>query len=80
MLCGYGIFELPAEKPFDPEVEKKIDIGFPQLSTGSKSEMRKERMSYVKTQRQSSDLEKQARTQTRNLRPQCIVQLFLTSH
>lgn len=54
-----------AEKNVDPEVEKKVDIGFPQLSTGSKSDKRKERISYVKSQRQSSDLEKQARNQTR---------------
>lgn len=55
------------EKNNDPELDKKIDIGFPQLSAGGKSDQRKERMSYVKSQRQSADLEKEARKQTRKL-------------
>lgn len=57
-------------------MEKKIDIGFPQLSFGSKSEIRKERMSYVKSQRQSVDLEKQARNQTRNLAVHILLSLI----
>lgn len=59
-------YRLSDEKNVDPEVDKKIDIGFPALSAGGKVDKRKDRMSYVKSQRQSADLEKQARMQTRN--------------
>lgn len=67
---------LSDERNVDPEVDKKVDIGFPWLDAVSKSDKRKDRMSYIKTQRQSTDLEKQARMQTRNLIIQ-IVQCFI---
>lgn len=65
-LCFTNRYRLTDERNVDPEVDQKVDIGFPQVSSGSKSEQRKERLTYVKSQRQSSDLEKQARKQTRN--------------
>lgn len=55
---------LSGEKDVDPQIEETIDIGFPQPFTGRSSDKRKERMAYVKAQRQNSDLEKLARTQT----------------
>ncbi|KAG4074379.1 hypothetical protein HA402_008788 [Bradysia odoriphaga] len=55
---------LSDEKDVDPEIEEMIDIGFPQPFTGSKADKRKEQMAYIKSQRQSSELEKLARTQT----------------
>lgn len=61
---------LSGEKDVDPEIEETIDIGFPQPFTGRSSDKRKERMAYVKSQRQNSELEKLARTQTRKLEPQ----------
>lgn len=49
---------------YDPVLEEKVDIGFPPLNTGKNQ---KERRSYVKSQNQSSDLEKLSRMQKRNL-------------
>lgn len=65
-LCLSERFHFIDEKNVDPEIEKIVDIGFPHVRTESKSLERKERMALIKSQRQMSDLEKQARNQTRN--------------
>lgn len=68
LLCDVNN-RLPAEKDVDPEIEEQVDIGFPQPKTGSKADQRKERITLMKEQRKAADLEKLARTQTRNLKP-----------
>lgn len=65
MVMFYEQNCLLAERIVDPEVEKKVDIGFPQLTFTSKSEKRKERVAHVKLQRNSTELEQRARKQTR---------------
>lgn len=46
----------------DPDIVKKINIGFP-LPRPSRSEQLKERLAHVKAQRSSTALEKAARSQ-----------------
>ncbi|XP_055610590.1 39S ribosomal protein L38, mitochondrial [Uranotaenia lowii] len=51
---------LAEERIVDPEISRKINIGFPHLKP-SRSDQLKERLAHLKTQRTNPELEKQAR-------------------
>lgn len=54
------------ENAVDPEITRKIDIGFPQLRP-SRAQQVKERLGHMKAQRSNPLLEKEARAQNRKL-------------
>lgn len=64
MFCYWIIPFSADENAVDPEIARKIDIGFPQLRP-SRTLQVKERLSHLKTQRANPMLEKEARAQSR---------------
>ena len=60
MFHNNSFFFGSEENMVDPEIAKKIDIGFPQLRL-SRSQQLKERLEHLKQQRSNKNLEKDAR-------------------
>ncbi|KXJ76062.1 hypothetical protein RP20_CCG010410 [Aedes albopictus] len=55
---------LASERAVDPELAKKVNIGFPHLKP-ARSEQLKERLAHLKAQRANPELEKASRAKTR---------------
>ncbi|XP_055538991.1 39S ribosomal protein L38, mitochondrial [Wyeomyia smithii] len=59
---------LAEERAVDPELARKVNIGFPHLKP-ARSAVLKERLTHLKAQRANTELEKASRTQTLTIDP-----------
>ncbi|XP_029709603.2 large ribosomal subunit protein mL38 [Aedes albopictus] len=69
---------LACERAVDPELAKKVNIGFPHLKP-ARSEQLKERLAHLKAQRANPELEKASRAKTLTVDPELVKQDWLTT-
>lgn len=69
---------LAEENAVDPEVARRINIGFPQLKPARSIQL-KERLAHLKTLRADTELEKMSRTQTLTVDSEAVRQEWLKS-
>lgn len=60
------MFFVVEERAVDPEVARKVNIGFPHLKPARSAQL-KERLDHLKAQRSNPELEKLARAKTRKI-------------